>query len=231
MSPIKIFVGSEPGNEDAEIALEYSLRKTTSGPWSLTWMSDGIPCSLWQHWNKGRDCRKQNTRRGWKTNFSAFRWAIPELCDFAGRAIYLDVDQIVLKDIRQMWELDMGGCSYLAINPIRTDVMLLDCTQFAGEWWPRIAEMRPSGRLQQQYRKLVNQHTQVGALDGIYNCLDGDGYSDETRLVHYTEMRTQPWKPFPEAIRYKQHPHAELRRIWEETLAAAIEDRAFASRL
>jgi hypothetical protein len=231
MNTIKIFVGSESGNQDAEIALEYSIRKTTSGPYIITWMSDGIPCSLWQHWNKGRSWRKQNSGTGWKTNFSAFRWAIPALCNFKGRAIYLDVDQIVLKDIRQMWELKMGGCSYLGIRPDRTDVMLMDCSKFKGDWWPDLSTMKASGWLQKHYQKLVEQNTEVGKLDEIYNCLDGHGYCEQTRLVHYTEMKTQPWKPFPESINYRQHPHTEMLQIWNDTFAKALDDHIRGSSL
>ena len=178
--------------------------------------------SIWQHWNKGRTSRSQNTKDGWKTNFSAFRWAIPELCNFEGRAIYLDVDQILLKDIRQMWELPMNDCSYLSIRPERTDVMLLDCSKFNQPWWPSLKKMKPSGRSQKGYRVLVEKYTKVGPLDGIYNCLDGIGYSEDTRLVHYTEMNTQPWCPFPDTITYKVHPNEIMREIWNSSYKQAI---------
>jgi lipopolysaccharide biosynthesis glycosyltransferase len=224
MEHIRIFIGSEPGNQDAEIALAYSLRTTTSGPYSITWMSDGMPCSVWQHWNKGRKNRIQNTTNGWKTNFSAFRWAIPELCGFEGRAIYLDVDQIVLKDIRELWDLDMGGCSYLAVRPERTDVMLMDCSKFKEAWWPELSKMKLSGWPQMRYRRLVEQNTRVGELEGIHNCLDGDGYCERTRLVHFTKMSTQPWKPFPESIKYETHRDKRMLNIWEETFAKALSD-------
>lgn len=218
---INIFIGSEPGNQDAEKVLQWSIEQTTSGPFEVMWMSDGIPASLWQHWNKGRPDRTQNTAKGWKTNFSAFRWAIPELCQFQGRAIYLDVDQIVLKDLRQMWELPMNGCSYLAIQPERTDVMLMDCSCFSGNWWPALSKMKPSGHTQKHYRVLTQKNTKVGLLDPIYNCLDGDGYSDQTRLVHYTKMDTQPWHPFPSTIQYKTHKSAKMQEIWDNSWQAA----------
>lgn len=222
---IQIFVGSEPGNQDAEIALEYSIRSTTSGPYNITWMSYGIPCSIWQHWNTGRANRVQNTQNGWKTNFSAFRWAIPELCNFSGRAIYLDVDQIVLADIRQMWELPMNDCSYLAITPERTDVMLMDCSKFNAKWWPSIKKMKPSGWAQRYYRYIATKNTSVGKLDKIYNCLDGHGYCNQTRLVHYTKMSTQPWQPFPDVINYEPHESKVMREIWNCTFSKALVDR------
>lgn len=223
MDTIKIFVGSEPGNEKAEQVLEWSIKNTTSGPYELTWMSDAIP-GIWQGWNKGRPDRTQNTLIGWKTNFSCFRWAIPELCEFKGRAIYLDVDQILLKDIRQMWELPMDGCSYLSIRPERTDVMLMDCSLFAGPWWYSIDKMKPSGKSQRHYRKVVEANTKVGKLDGIYNCLDGDGFTIDTRLLHYTEMTTQPWHPFPETIKYVKHKNPALHNLWHDAYLRSCAD-------
>lgn len=40
MDTIQIFIGSEPGNQDAEITLEHSIIKTTSGPFKIHWMED-----------------------------------------------------------------------------------------------------------------------------------------------------------------------------------------------
>lgn len=223
MDTIQIFIGSEPGNQDAEITLEHSIIKTTSGPFKIHWMSEGIPCSIWQHWNKGRSHNVQNTNQGWKTNFSAFRWTIPELCNFQGKAIYLDVDQIILKDIRQMWELPIDDYSYLAINNVRTDVMLLNCSKFNQSWWPSIQKMKPSGHSQKYYRQLVEKNTEVGTLDKIYNCLDGHEFSENTRLVHYTKMSTQPWKPFPQSINYKPHENKIMQEIWDSSFKEAKE--------
>ena len=217
METIKIFIGSEAGNEKAEQTLDWSIRNTTSGPFEIVWMTDILP--EWQDWNKGRNHRDQNSGVGWKTNFSCFRWAIPELCGFNGKAIYLDVDQLLIKDIRQMWELPMNGAAYLAIRPERTDVMLIDCSKFKNNWWPSINKMKPSGKPQKYYRTLVEKHCLVGELNKIYNCLDGENYSDDTVLIHYTRMETQPWNPFPNAINYRPHKNKQVSDLWHKCYA------------
>lgn len=223
-TPVKVFVGSEIGNEKAEKALHWSIINTSSGPVEINWMNDKYKGSIWDGWNKRRKHRKQDTGQGWKTNFSAFRWAIPELCNFEGRGIYLDVDQIVLKDIKKMWGLLMGNCATLTINRWKTDVMLMKCKKFDAEWWPRIEKMRPSGRLQSYYRTLVYKKGRMGTMDPIYNCLDGEFWDpNKTRLVHYTEMSTQPWRPFPENMEYKPHPVPELELLWNQHYSAALE--------
>lgn len=38
------------------------------------------------------------------TGFSQWRWIVPELLGWQGRAIYLDADQMVLDDVAQLWD-------------------------------------------------------------------------------------------------------------------------------
>lgn len=213
MDTIRIFIATEDGHEKAEKALEMSLIKTTSGPFKIFWMKNEHG-DLWKSWNKGRNHLRQNSGEGWKTNFSCYRWAIPELCEFSGKAIYLDVDQIVLKDIRKMWELDTGEFGVLSITPEKTDVMLINCAKFIDSWWPRLETMKPSGKHQKHYRCTVQSRGLIGRLDADYNCLDGEGFSETTRLVHYTKMSTQPWRPSPDSIKYKPHKHLFLENMW-----------------
>ncbi|MET0485201.1 MAG: hypothetical protein ABW216_05855, partial [Candidatus Rokuibacteriota bacterium] len=73
-------------------------------------------------------------RRGWRTGFTNYRFAIPELAGRHGRAIYNDVDQIYLADPGLLFDLDMGPHGYLAISPEDTSVMLIDCAGMAPVW-------------------------------------------------------------------------------------------------
>lgn len=221
---IRIFIGTEAGNEKAEKALHYSIIKNCKSNVDIYWMSDKYKDSVWDNWNKGRNDRTQNSGVGWKTNFSVFRWAIPELCNYSGKAIYLDVDQIVLKDIEQMWNLDIGNYAALAIKEERTDVMLIDCSKFKADFWPKIQKMKPSGKNQKYYRLLVQEKLSIGTLDKIYNCLDGKGFNPETtRLVHYTKMNTQPWMPFPKVMEYRSHDNKEMENLWFRYYKEALE--------
>jgi len=65
------------------------------------------------------------------TNFSFYRWAIPQLCDYKGKAIYLDSPLICLCDIQELWNYDLGEHSYLrrhaGYNRFETSVMIMDC--------------------------------------------------------------------------------------------------------
>ena len=67
----------------------------------------------------------------WRTGFTNFRFAIPDLAGGHGRAIYNDVDQIYLADPAPLFDLPMGDAGYLALTPADTAVMLLDCARMA----------------------------------------------------------------------------------------------------
>ena len=100
---IKIFVGtSDEDDLVAEQTLEYTLKKHSSEPIEITWMR---PSNMGKWINSS-----------WGTPFTGFRWAIPSMCDFKDRAIYMDVDMICLHDIAEFWNMDMGDNALMARN-------------------------------------------------------------------------------------------------------------------
>src|SRR3546814_18300245 len=82
-------------------------------------------------------------RDRWKTGFTNYRYAIPDLAGKAGRAIYNDVDQVYLADPAELFDMDMQGAGQLCISERETAVMLLDCEKMAKIWQrPRSEERR-----------------------------------------------------------------------------------------
>jgi lipopolysaccharide biosynthesis glycosyltransferase len=113
---IRVFVGTSEGTDDlpAEKALKYSLEKNCSEDIELIFMrnlEDGFMGKF--------DCA------GWATPFTNLRWAVPEYCNFEGRAIYMDVDQLNLRDISELYNIDMEGKPF-ASRDNRLCVMVFD---------------------------------------------------------------------------------------------------------
>ena len=80
---IRMFIGSSSNGEDApiEAVYDYSLNQNCSRDLDIVWMRQTEDVdSFWGGWNTPL----------WSTPFSGFRWAIPEYCNFEGRAIYTD---------------------------------------------------------------------------------------------------------------------------------------------
>lgn len=212
---VKVYVGTDPRMKKAEIALEQSIRANTSAEVEIIWMNYASG-GVWGGWNIGREHGQPYSKEGWATDFSCFRFAIPEANQFSGRAIYLDADMILLKDIREFFDFPMR--SPVLITPRGFDVILFDCAAFKDlEWWPSIETMKASGWKIPHYHKLLAEHNMIGALPIKWNCCDGDGYvPGYTGLIHFTDMHTQPWKPYPDVFDYPPHPRPDIVALWQK---------------
>lgn len=228
-----------------EKALEYSIIKYCSKPYEIKFLRTGDPG--WETndalnisytdtdaikrakcWNVGRSHPRPYSGEGWQTPFSCFRFAIPELCQFKGRAIHMDADFLVLKDLRPIFEMEMSGP---VMSPhLRTDFMLIDCSKFQElvmmDLWPTVEQMRPSGKRIEWYRQILEQNLFIAEGDHRWESWDGKGFNQETFAVHYTDMNAQPWRPYPEYFEYPPHPSPHAVSLFWEHYAEALEAEA-----
>jgi hypothetical protein len=193
---IRVFVGCDPNHCDVESqqVLEYSLRKNTKQKVDITWMMlSKEPSSPWYS-----DGIKGWQTSEWATTFSGFRWAIPEVCEFKGRAIYMDSDVIIKADIAELWNqkfepgkavLAKGGGSW------RLDVCMWDC-KAAKQIVSPLQLMMSEKMAHQRMSGKVRGGSFVQQFNGNWNCLDGEAYKSlddpEIKAIHYTNIGTQP---------------------------------------
>lgn len=192
-APVRIFLGTEDAQERAERVFVYSVERARdpARTYEIYLMKD-LP---------GFD------RKAWRTGFTNYRFAIPELAGFTGKAIYNDVDQIYLRDPAELFDLDMQDHGYLSISPKDTSVMLIDCARMA-EWWSletaRTRDKKP----------LTNEPAAVlglwGHLDGGWNARDMEFDPERSGVLHFTTLHLQPWQPTPEDYAYQPHPLGEV---------------------
>lgn len=212
---IKIYVGTDAHMKKAEIALEYSIRAHTKSKIDIVWM-DASRGGIWSGWGIGREAGNPYSADGWSTDFTNFRFAIPEANEFKGRAIYLDADMILVRDIKELFDMPMKRpCMRQQDN---MDVILYDCSAFKDlPWWPSMEEMKTNGWNLSKYSNLLMEHTMAAAMPLIWDCQDGKNYDPaRTGLIHYTDMNTQPWKPYPEVFKYPPHPRPDMVALWEK---------------
>lgn len=200
---IKIFIGTSPNGEDAkaEQALEYSLHKNCSLPIDITWMRQGE--GLFKGWNT----------KGWSTPFSMFRWAIPEACGYKGRAIYMDVDQLNLRNIEELFEIDMDKPIHARfvkdLKRHETSVMVMDCE--------KLKDLLPSFEELRNGAKVVISKEQIGYLDPRWNNLDGEGLPlEDIWHLHFTYMNSQPWQPSWNPNPPTKHWRPDLVEYWNK---------------
>ncbi len=176
--------------------LEFSIREATT----LTVEVSSI-ASFHRAIPLPRDLRNQP-----RTPFSFQRFLIPELCGYQGRAIYLDADMQLFTDIGALWDAPMGACDLLTVSEGtqgrkgQYSVVLLDCERL--QWRiESIVQGLDEGRYtyeQLMYEMCVAEN--VGrTLDSTWNSLEKYELG-RTRLLHYTDMDTQPWVSLNNAL-------------------------------
>ena len=216
-SPVRVYVASTEAEMLPVKVLEFSIRKHASifvevKPIYQTGIEIPLP----------KD--PENLPR---TPFSFQRFVIPEVVGYKGRAIYLDADMQVFKDIRSLWMRPFNGAEILAVEePVETgrrpqfSVMVLDCDSL--NWKVReIVDDLDKGML--TYAQLMNEmnvsKTIDRCIDPVWNSLERY-VQGKTALLHYTDMHTQPWVSQMNPLGY----------LWVRDLLEAIDLGAISER-
>ena len=90
-----------------------------------------------------------------------------------------------------------------------------------------IGEPRRQGRDAQRASKaeLLREALAVpglyGPLAGDWNARDGEYRPGRSKLLHFTTLHTQPWRPFPSLLVYQENEHADLWHDLEREADAA----------
>lgn len=192
---IKIFVGTDRSQLLAAKVLEHSIRATTQKEVVvMTTEKLVIP-------------NPKDIRQSQRTGFSFARWAIPELCDYKGRGIYLDADMLVFQDISSLWNIDMKGAtiaildgsdekycsSGVKLSKNETSVMVIDCEK--AEW--SLANLVGGLDGHYSYSQMMSdlcflkEKSIIRNIKRQWNSMDY--WDDSVALVHFTNVPTQPW--------------------------------------
>lgn len=213
---IRVYCGADRSQQLAFRVLADSIRRHTRREVEIHSIDNGDAPAV------------EDPRHAPYTEFSFARFAIPELAGRRGRAIYLDSDMLVFHDIAELWSAPMDGAQVAIEVGSRSDpaqtaharnrhaaVMLLDCA--ALDW--DVADIVAGLGRRYDYNALMTLDPVLpaGALrEAIprgWNELDRFDLV-RTRLLHFTEIRTQPWVS-------TTHPHealwvAAVRRMLDE---------------
>jgi hypothetical protein len=192
--------------------LEHTIKEHTTLPVQMSFMAD-------LEYPLPKDERNQPG-----TKFSFYRFMIPQFASYQGRALYLDSDMMVFKDIRELWQIPFDGAQVLTV---RTEdgtatknhsVLLIDCA--AVNWDIRgIVQGLDEGRY--DYDRLMRDlcivppDRALARIPYVWNSLD-TYQPGATALLHFTALHSQPWTA-------TRHP---LSKLWVEALSRAVEKGA-----
>lgn len=204
--PVRVFIGSgEASLLERKVAI-YSLRKHTkrnleiyvfNGTHNSVELNDKEPFLA----PLPLDLKYRNT-----TEFSLYRYLIPQLCDYQGKAIYIDSDVICLTDIGELIDTPLNGNDFLAKADAyghrgedfwALSVMLIDCETCRFDLENYYKEIDRGLYTDTEFSSmskafLAHHSLKIGALNPQWNVFDY--YDRETKLIHYTNLYTQPWK-------------------------------------
>lgn len=205
MENLHIYIGTGLGMEAAERAIYHSIVQNTSPPYTLHWMKAYGPDPMFNDWTNSPRPENINRKGYWVTPFSQFRYAVPELQGFSGRAVYLDVDMVVLGDLKDLAnEYYSVGSWTIAENRDGDCVAVIDCNCVTDlEGWPTIQELREGTLTKHEMRHLASNRYRPDIPES-WNT--HDSFQPGVNLVHYTSIVTQPWTPYPDRIDYQPHP-------------------------
>jgi len=134
---------------------------------------------------------------------NVLRMRVPALMNFGGRALVLDSDVFALGDVVELLSRDMGGNAIVCRRHdlasfgetrLSTSVMLLDCSRLAHWNWDAEIDRVFAHELDiDTWLHLEHEDPEAfGPLEDRWN--EYDAIRPDTRLLHMTNRRTQPWK-------------------------------------
>jgi hypothetical protein len=97
--------------------------------------------------------------------------------------------------------------------------MLLDCERMIRIWHYADAQ---KGEKHKGFRAAMHDAKLWGALPGEWNARDGEYVAGRSKVLHFTTLQTQPWRPFPDDLRYETHPLSDLCHALERAADAAL---------
>ena len=156
---------------------------------------------------KGQSIRRADIVRDWDPDdlqsFTPTRFAPPKLMDYQGRAVVTDPDCFGVGDVADLLDRDMGGKAVMAVarpghnkrnDYVATSVMLLDCAKLTH--WDPDKDLDDLFEHRFDYIDWIELKRQpretIGLLEPEWN--DFDRLKADTKILHTTKRRTQPWK-------------------------------------
>lgn len=193
-APLRVFVGTSPDGMDEEACavLEYSLRRHASVPVEVVRIqTSSDPASPLGGWSTER----------WATPWTALRWAIPEMCEWSGRAIYFDCTSLILGDIAELGAASFPLGSFLMARregcELSVGCLVFDCAE-ARPHLPAVEEMKRSAGIHGEIAALLERRPRlVGPLPGVWGRSDA-AFSRAGRdaqvggSVHFPRPQIQP---------------------------------------
>jgi hypothetical protein len=162
----------------------------------------------WFDEHEGKLYLRDGLQRAWLNDdlqsFTLTRFMPPELMGYQGRAVVIDPDIFAATDVWDLLSRDMQGKAIMCRSRsgtkgfkdhcMATSVMLLDCGKLTH--WKVREQFQDMFRFKRDYMHWICLKTEerdtIGLFEKEWN--DFDKFTPDTRMLHTTKRKTQPWK-------------------------------------
>jgi len=157
---------------------------------------------------EGQMYLRDGVKRTWLNDdlqsFTPTRFMPPELMGYKGRAVVIDPDIFAIADIWELLSRDMQGKAIMC-RPrsgtkgiidrcLASSVMLLDCEKLPH--WNVEQSFNEMFEFKRDYMPWIclrmEDRDTIGLFENVWN--DFDKLTPETKMLHVTRRKTQPWK-------------------------------------
>jgi len=191
--PIKIYVGAKKEQQLAFEVLAYSIEKYASVDVDVLDLSGEIARQVPEFDDEFADLVSG-------TPFSYQRFVIPELMGYQGVGVYLDSDMQVFGDIRQLIGCVSQGEQAVKAAEVRPawgrdlqlSVLVIDASRCDWNYRSILSQVKSETL---SYKALFSDDDVLGVdrtVPSRWNSLE-EYRPGDTCLVHFTDMRSQPW--------------------------------------
>ncbi len=189
------------------LVAQYSFRRNSRHPDEFDIRFIHTRDHPWLAAREGQTFLRGGTTREWHMDdlqsFTPLRFMPPKLMNYQGRAVVTDPDVFAAGDIHELLTRDMQGVAVMGRHrsdksekgyQVATSVMLLDCARLTH--WDAEKEFGQLFTREKDYKEWMvlayEDPANIGYLEDRWN--DFDHLDADTRLLHNTKRRTQPWK-------------------------------------
>ena len=153
---------------------------------------------------EGQTYTRHGVQRVWHENdlqsFTLTRFMPPKLMGYKGRALVVDPDVFAVQDVWELLTRDMQGKAIMCRGSkfkngaFASSVMLLDCEKL--KHWDVEKGFNELFEGKRDYHNwislLMEDRDTIGTFEDEWN--DFDKLTPNTKMIHNTRRRTQPWK-------------------------------------
>src|SRR6476620_10489786 len=198
-----IFIQTNNKQSIGAIVSAYSMKRSPhADKFDVTIMhKENYP---WFAKRDGQTYKRHGVDRVWHENdlqtFTLTRFLPPQLMGYQGRALVVDPDVFAVQDVWELLTRDMQGKAIMCRGSKfkngawASSVMLLDCAKL--KHWDVEKSFNELFEGKRDYHSwislLMEDQSTIGAFENEWN--DFDKLTPNTKMIHNTRRRTQPWK-------------------------------------